>query len=48
MVIVFTEITGFVYKNAKLFQYLATSAPAIKKTGNFPALDGPGSYDQPK
>lgn len=31
MVIVFTEITGLVYKNAKLFQYLVTSAVFVKK-----------------
>ena len=31
MVIVFTEITGFIYKNAKLFQYFVTSIAFVKK-----------------
>ena len=31
MVIVFTKITGFIYKNAKLFQCLVTSVTFVKK-----------------
>ena len=29
--IVLTEVTGFIYKNAKLFQYLVTSVESVKK-----------------
>ena len=34
--IVLTEITGFIYKNAKLFQYLVTSEVSVKKGGELP------------
>lgn len=31
MVIIFTKIAGFVYKNAKFFQYSVTSTAFVKK-----------------
>lgn len=48
MVVIFTEITGFIYENAKFFQYLSPLQCLKKMAGNFPAFDGPGSCDQPK
>ena len=34
--VVFSEITGFVYKNTKLFQYLVTSVESVKNGGELP------------
>lgn len=48
MVVIFTEITGFIYENAKFFQYPSPLQCLKKMAGNFPAIDGPGSCDQPK
>lgn len=36
MAIVFTEITGFIYKNAKFFQYIVTPVTFEKNGGELP------------
>lgn len=47
MVIVFSKITRFIYKNTQFFQ-IGPPIIRIKKAGNFPASDGPGPYGQPE
>ncbi len=45
---IFTKIARFIYKDAEFFQCSSPLALLKKMAGNFPAHDGPGSYDQPK
>ncbi len=46
MMIIYTEIAAFINKYAEFGQNLKPLE--IKIAGNIPALDGPGSYDQPQ
>lgn len=36
MIAVLTEVSGFVYKNTKLFQYIVTSVDFVKNGGELP------------
>lgn len=46
MIIILPEISTFVYENTELFQ--TPTSGTNKMAGNIPALDGPGSHDQPQ
>ena len=46
-IIILSEIAGFINKNAEFFRSKHTPHE-IKKARNFPASDGPGSFDQPQ
>lgn len=38
--VILTKITGFVYEDAKFFQFYITFVVLVKTAGNFPASDG--------